>query len=188
MSAEVLKIIRGIAQAAANTYDGALDAEGNPVKVGLKREEGDPILDQRIMDGFTVSLAGNMMIVKYNSELPLKDIHRSNYEDDVNSRIEDIVSFIKKEYKKVTGDSLTLTKEEKDADILIQPLSRIRSMVQAKCAYTVAGLTKGENLGTTVEERLNDYIKQWIGFGKKTYDDGPKVKNITGTRDEEPRK
>lgn len=188
MSAEVLKIIRGIAQAVANTHDGAIDAEGLPVKLGLKREEGNPILDQRIMDGFTVSLAGNMMIVKYNSELPLKQIHRTNYEDDVTSRIEDIVSFIKKEYKKVTGDALTLTKDDKEVDILIQPLSRIRSMVQAKCAYVVGGLTKGENLGTTVEERLNDSIKQWIGFGKKTYDDGPKVKNISGTRDEEPRK
>ena len=32
----VLDIVRGISQAVANTHDGALDEEGNPVKIGLR--------------------------------------------------------------------------------------------------------------------------------------------------------
>ena len=37
--AEVLDIVRGISQVMANTHDGALDENGEPVKIGLKREE-----------------------------------------------------------------------------------------------------------------------------------------------------
>lgn len=187
MSAEVLEIVRGIAQAAANTYDGALDEDGNPVKIGLTREEGNPIIDKRIMDGFNITLAGNLMIVKYNTDLPLKNIHRSDYESEVTGRINDIVNHLKKEYRKVTGKALTLTKEDKEVDIFIQPLSRIRTAVSAKQAFKVGGLPESEKLGNTPEERLNDSIKKWIGFGKKTFDGAPKTQNVTGKRDEEPK-
>ena len=51
--ATVLDIVRGISQAAANAYDGSHDerynSDGEARKVGLKREEGDPILDWRVM-------------------------------------------------------------------------------------------------------------------------------------------
>ena len=43
--ATTLEIVNGISQVLANTYDGALDENGEPVKIGLKREEGHPILD-----------------------------------------------------------------------------------------------------------------------------------------------
>ena len=38
MSQLSLDVIRGIAQAAANSYDGALDDKGEPIKIGLKRD------------------------------------------------------------------------------------------------------------------------------------------------------
>ena len=50
--ATVLEIVRGLSQAAANAYDGALDENGELLQVGLNREEGNPILDKRVMDGF----------------------------------------------------------------------------------------------------------------------------------------
>ena len=55
MSSNTLKIVQGIAQAAANAYDGSHDeryaADGKARKIGLNREEGDPILDKRVIDG-----------------------------------------------------------------------------------------------------------------------------------------
>ena len=48
--ADVLKIVRGISQVMANTYDGALDENGDPIAIGLKREEGIPLIDQRVQD------------------------------------------------------------------------------------------------------------------------------------------
>ena len=56
--ASVLEIVRGISQALSNTHDGALDENGDPIKIGLRREEGVPILDERVIDGFKVCLYG----------------------------------------------------------------------------------------------------------------------------------
>ena len=36
MAAENLEVLRGLAQAAADSYDGAIDEDGNPVEIGLK--------------------------------------------------------------------------------------------------------------------------------------------------------
>ncbi len=40
MSQKVVDVLRGISQAAGNMYDGATDENGEPIKIGLKREEG----------------------------------------------------------------------------------------------------------------------------------------------------
>ena len=37
--------VQALAQAAALAYDGGTDANGDPLKIGLRREEGDPIKD-----------------------------------------------------------------------------------------------------------------------------------------------
>ena len=63
----ILDIVRGISQAMANSYDGAVDENGERIKIGLKREEGDLVLDKRVMDGFDVYFSGNTLIVKYQS-------------------------------------------------------------------------------------------------------------------------
>ena len=64
----IIDIVNGLSQAAANAYDGALDEKGEPLKVGLKREEGNPILDKRVIDGFNVSMLGNILILKYQGK------------------------------------------------------------------------------------------------------------------------
>ena len=61
--ATVLEIVRGLSQAAANAYDGALDENGDLLQVGLNREEGHPILDKRVIDGFGVKFAGDKLVV-----------------------------------------------------------------------------------------------------------------------------
>jgi hypothetical protein len=47
MSQKTIDIIRGISQVAGNMFDGATDENGEPIKIGLKREEGNPMLDKR---------------------------------------------------------------------------------------------------------------------------------------------
>ena len=63
MSQKVVDIVKGISQAAGEAYDGALDDNGEPIKVGLKREEGNPNLDKRVIDGFGVKVSGKTLIV-----------------------------------------------------------------------------------------------------------------------------
>mgnify|MGYP006398766473 CR=1 FL=1 len=38
--ANINDVVKGLAQAAANAYDGALDENGDPLELGLKREKG----------------------------------------------------------------------------------------------------------------------------------------------------
>ena len=58
----ILEIIQGLSQAAANAYDGAHDErfvrDGEVKKAGLQREKGCPITDRRVNDGFKVSFHG----------------------------------------------------------------------------------------------------------------------------------
>lgn len=141
--ATTIEIIQGIQQAASNAYDGALDENGDPVLVGLKREEGNPLLDKRVMDGFNVSFYGNKLCLSYHSEVQLREVYGSNFESDMEQMLEDVASFLRKEYKKVTGESLSL-KGAGEVDVHVQNTSRIRSWVVAKKHYEIGSLTEAE--------------------------------------------
>ena len=75
----ILEIVQGLAQAAANGYDGAHDEryvrDGEVKKVGLKREEGCPLMDKRVNDGFSIKFAGNQMCIHYQADIMLKEIY-----------------------------------------------------------------------------------------------------------------
>ena len=107
MSQKIVDVLRGISQAAAGMYDGALDDEGQPVKIGLKREEGNPLLDKRIIDGCKVRCSGKTLIVSYHSELLLKDVYANDLESELEQIMSDIVSYLKKQYHKITGNTLS---------------------------------------------------------------------------------
>jgi hypothetical protein len=139
MSQKTLDIVRGIAQAAANAYDGALDDKGEPIAIGLKREEGNPTLDCRMMDGFNVRIDGANLIVSYHADIRLKEVHSGNLENECEKTMADIVRWLKKEYKKITSNSLSLTKPS-ECDILVQSTSRIRVWLTASKTYTIGGM------------------------------------------------
>ena len=95
--ATILDVVTGLSQAAANAYDGALDDSGEPIKVGLRREDGDPILDKRIIDGFNVVFYGDKMCLGYHSEVQLKEVYATGFESDIEQQLQDVISFLKKE-------------------------------------------------------------------------------------------
>jgi|TARA_R100000951_G_C2602859_1_gene168725 hypothetical protein len=160
--ATTMEIVRGISQVIANSYDGALDENGEPIKVGLKREEGHPIHDSRIMDGFKVSFHGNKLCIHYHSEIKLKDVYANGFESDLEQTIEDIASFIKKEYRKITGSSLSLTKDG-DMDAIVQNTSRVRTWVQAKCFYGIGGLDDStDGINDPSEGKLEDSFRKFL--------------------------
>ena len=84
-----MEIVRGISQVVANSYDGALDADGEPIKIGLKREEGHPINDSRVMDGFKVSFYGTQLCIHYHAEVKLSEVYANGFESDLEQMIED---------------------------------------------------------------------------------------------------
>lgn len=137
--ATTLEIINGISQVLSNSYDGALDESGEPVKIGLRREEGDPLIDHRVMDGFSACIVGNRLHIKYHAEIPLKEVHSNDFEGEMESMIEKVKSFIQKEFRKVTKSSLSLS-DPSEVDVLVEYLSRIRTSVKAKKCYAIGSI------------------------------------------------
>ena len=180
--ATTLEIIRGISQAMAYAYDGGhkenYTDDGESHSFGLKREEGDPILDKRVMDGFKVKLHGDKLCIHYHSEVQLKDVHDKNFESDLEKMINDIAKFLKKEYKKATGNTLTLTAQD-ELEAIVQNTSRVRSWVQAHRWYKIGGIKDVTPVGEASKERLDKSVRDWLSLGKNS----PKPKNVTRKKD-----
>ena len=180
--ATVYEIVQGLSQAASNAYDGALDENGEPLLAGLKREEGDPILDKRVMDGFGVKFYGNIMCLSYQSEVQLKEVYANGFESDIESQISDIVGFLKKEYKKITGNSVSLTADG-EVDIRVENSSRVRSWVTAKMHYKVGGLKEdmavAAEVDTKPEAKWQSFVSQggWNGSGGTRPDNDTRPKS-----------
>ena len=175
--AKLLDVIQGLAQAAANSYDGALDEDGNPIELGLKREDKN-MYKRNMADGFKVRFAGQQMIVTYHSEALIKELHPMNqYVNKIEGVYGDIIKHLKKEYKKVTNSGVTL-KAIAEAKVDFQSTSRVRSWVQATKAYQiVAEAGNTEEVGVASEDRLEDNIKKFmeLSTGKRYPND--KAKN-----------
>ena len=137
--ATTLEIINGISQVLAKGYDGALDENDEPLKMGLKREEVCPITDTRVVDGFGVKFESNCICITYSSEVKLKEVYGGSLENDVSSKISDVAKFIKKEYRALTKSGLTLTADG-EVNVLVQPVSRIRTLVTAVQKFKIGGI------------------------------------------------
>ncbi len=150
----MLEIIQGLAQAAANAYDGAHDErytlDGQTRKVGLRREEGCPIMDKRVNDGFSVKFYGNKMIINYQSDIRLKEVYAGGFEDEMIRMMNEVKKFLQKEYKSITGNSVTLTTDG-EAKIIVQSTSRVRSFVQAYQHYKISGVKDEPIMDPAVE-------------------------------------
>jgi len=162
--ANILDVVQTIQNIVATKgYDGALDEDGNPVKIGLKREVDNTVTDSRLVDGFSVRFQGDNLVLGYSSECSIKQVQNSNFEGMVEQHIADIISFIQKEYKAAAGSTLRLTKEG-ETDILVQKMSNFRTWFQSSCIYKIGGAE-----GILEEDQpkdINESIKSWLKSAK----------------------
>jgi hypothetical protein len=143
-------------------------SDGEEKKMGLRREEGDPGLETRQIDGFKVKFHGNKLNILYHAEIKLKETHDKNrFENTVTANINDVANYLKREYKKVTGESLTLTKEG-EAEILVQHISNVRSTCQANCMYKIGGMNEVVDVdnASVGKEKLDKITKDWLAYNK----------------------
>jgi hypothetical protein len=181
--ATTLEIIRGISQAASNTHHGAIDDKGEPIKIGLRREEDIPLTDSRVMDGFKISFRGPILCIKYHSECQLKEVHQNGFENEVGGKIKAIAKFLKSEYKKATGSGLTLTAIG-EPKVMVQNASRVRTWLQAYQDYNIGGIGEVEEYGHDLKEAsagrdVDDSIRKWLAIGKDKYPGTKKPQNYT---------
>ena len=164
-SKEDLEVIRAIGQCAANAYDGALDDKGEPIVIGLSRDIGNPTIDSRIVDGFKVKMVGEKLMISYQSDVFLKDVHDNNFENDLERKMGDIASYLKKEFKKITKKTLNL-KSLGDVDALVQQTSRVRVFVVATKTYEIGNLSSVDAVeGDTTVKNINRNFQDFLAEG-----------------------
>jgi len=167
---DTLEIIQGIAQAASNAYDGshADDGKGEDYYTwGMRRENYVDFRDRRLIDGFKIAMAGNVLILSYQSEINLKEVYQNKFEDNINAILDDCISFLKREYKRFTKKTLGL-KLMREPELRVEHLNNYRSWVVAKCYYKIEGIDlHREKLGATWQERLAKAHKDWLGLKRK---------------------
>ena len=177
-----LEIIRGIGQASANSYDGALDDKGEPIKIGLHREVDNVVTDSRTMDGFKVKMQGNMLICTYHCEMKIKDVHDKDFENNIAQYFKDYVKYLKKEYKNITGNTLSLTIPS-EISTMVQSTSRVRTWCQSTQTFEIGGFKGVSNSSDRNEDPqikdLDAAVRKWLATGKDVYPGVKKPENVT---------
>ena len=168
-NSNMLEIVQGLAQAAANAYDGAHDErlvrDGEVKKVGLRREHGCAIMDKRVIDGFKVKFYGDSLCINYQSDIKLKEVYAGGFESDIESMINEIKSFLQKEYKVITGKGVTLTPKG-EPEILVQSVSRVRSFVNAYQHFKISRLKMDPILAPS-EKKEDNLVKEFLQRTRK---------------------
>lgn len=165
--ATVLEIIQGISQVAANSYDGARDEDGK-LKTSLKRDEEVSIRDRRVVDGFTVKMhGGNKMCIAYTTEVLASELlaSKDKYKDSLMQDVSDIAAFIKKEFRKVTGQSLSLTEiKETEPKMEVIQTSRIRTEVKVIMDYEIGGIDDPHAEKDTQKDKIMKGMEKWLAL------------------------
>jgi hypothetical protein len=171
--ADLMEVIKGISQVMAQTYDGARDEKGEPIKVGLRRESVPPLTscECRLLDGFKARVTHYSdknesfpcLIMSYQSEIKLEEAHNPKLMQDVEELITEALKYLKKEFKKVTGKELSVQKHG-DAKMLVEELSKIRVNLTAQCHYKIGGvdMPKLENPSDTQRAKK---FQDWLSLG-----------------------
>ena len=181
MSKKVLEVVRGVAQAAADIgYDGCVSENGDPVKIGLKREEGHPVYNSRVMDGFNIGISGPNLILSYHSDVKLREIYDQNFEVETGRMMAKVIKELKKRYKANTGKALSLKKLD-DPVIRVESTSRVRCWATARGTYKIGNMTDVDEVLTEegppeLEKSFKNFLKQG-DFGKKAPNKHHKNKN-----------
>ena len=165
MSKKALEIVRGIAQAAADIgYDGCVNEDGKPIEIGLKREEGHPIYNSRVMDGFNIGISGPNLVLSYHTDVKLKEIYDQDFESETGRMMEKIIKELKKRYKSNTGNALSL-KKLKDPVIRVESSSRVRCWATARCTYKIGNMTDVEEILEEGPPELEKNFKKFLEQG-----------------------
>jgi len=170
MSQKVLEVIRGISQAAADIgYDGALMEDGKPYNFGMKRQQGHPVYESRVMDGFNIGISGKNLILSYHTDLKLKEVYSQNLEEEIGGMMKKIIKELKKRYKTNEGRGLTL-KKVGEVDVRVESSSQVRVWATAKCLYEIGNM--GDTLNVLeegppeIEKNFKKFLDQG-GLGKR---------------------
>jgi len=109
-------------------------------------------------------MVGKKLVISYQSDVFLKDVHDKNFENDLERKMGDIVSYLKKEFKKITKKALNL-KSSGDVEALVQQTSRVRVFVVATKTFEVGNLSsvdavEGDPTAKSTHRKFQDFLAE----------------------------
>lgn len=140
--------------------------DGSGAEIGLKREQGDPITDSRIMDGFSARINGSQLIINYHSMMTATDFHSKKdpalaLKQNLKDMFDNIEKFLKTEVGKLDVGKLRLKQVGED-DALVQYLNRNRYNCVAKRVYDILGVDAEAPKSEKQRHHKDDVIKSFI--------------------------
>jgi len=103
----------------------------------------------------------------------LKEVYSGTFEEDMESMIAEIAKYLKKEYKKITGNALTLTSQG-DIRAIVQNTSKVRMWVQVAKEYQIGGMSDVDAIKGESKDSVDAKFKTFLelgGFGKRPKND-----------------
>ncbi len=94
----------------------------------------------------------------------MRDLKDDRFENEIIQTINEVKKFLQKEYKAITGKSVSLTAKG-EPQIIVQTTSRVRTFVQAYQHYKVGGLQM-DQIGAPSEPNVRDITKRFLETAK----------------------
>ena len=91
----------------------------------------------------------------------MSSFHNTKLDEELEQTFADITKFLKKEYKNLSGETLSL-KEDGPASMMLQNMSKIRTWVQASKVYTVGNMKDVLPVGEPSTDRLEDNFRKFL--------------------------
>jgi hypothetical protein len=188
-SISVEELVRGIKQAAANAYDGASDKDGKPVKAGLEREMD--LIDPRTLrtiDGFTVKVcSSNTLCVTYHLQMMAR--HKlaaleNKLQEEIEERIKEIVVYLKKEFKNITGSTLNL-KMKGEVTYEVEAVSMVRTNLKGVCNYEISSVEDPREEKDSLRDDTEKETNKFLAVGKDKYTGVKKPQNDSRKKEKE---
>ena len=113
---EILEVIKGLNQAAQNSSFKKTDALESERKIGPR--------DFKINDAFKLKFSDNKMILEYTLEVKNALMPNIKYDTNIENKITAILKYLKKEYKEITGKSVSFKAVSK-LNTVVTPISYV---------------------------------------------------------------
>ena len=142
----------------------------------MRREEGHVLNDSRVIDGFSVNFSANKLAIKYQVDVKKSEIAQNTFESNIEDMILKVSKFLKSEYNKETGKTLSLKPEKDSFKALVQSTSSARTWIEAQMWFKIGGLDDVDELDAA--DSRGALEKSFLDWAKGTKKTGDKPRNV----------
>jgi hypothetical protein len=114
------------------------------------------------------------MVINYQSDVMMRDLKDKGFENEIMRTINEVKKFLQKEYKAITGKSVSLTAKG-EPQVIVQQTSNVRTFVQAYQHYKIGGLEMDQILAPSSSD-TRDITKKFLEMAKAKRPENESIK------------